>query len=83
MICLNKNSIQLSGQLFMFKSICMISLILFPLSSAFGGDLSGQVIYSGKIPAPKIINTGKYAKVCGSEIISQTLLVKDKGVKMR
>ena len=81
MICLNKNSVKLSGQLFMFKSICMISLILLPLNSAFGGNLSGKVMYSGQVPAPKVINTGKYAKVCGPEIISQTLLVKDKGVK--
>ncbi|MGV7222571.1 MAG: hypothetical protein ACQ9MH_13685 [Nitrospinales bacterium] len=65
----------------MFKSICMISLILLPLNSAFGGNLSGQVIYSGKIPAPKVFNTGKYAKACGPEIKSQSLLVKDKGVK--
>jgi hypothetical protein len=59
----------------------MISLILLPLNSAFGGNLSGQVMYSGKVPAAKVINTGKYAKACGPEIISQTLLVKDKGVK--
>ena len=81
MICHNKNRIQPIRQLFMFKSICLISLILLPLSSAFGGTLSGQVTYSGKIPAQKIINTGKYAKACGPEIKSQSLLIKNNGVK--
>lgn len=65
----------------MIKAICLIALFLFPLNSAFGGALSGQVTYSGKVPPPKIIKTGKYAKACGPEIISQSLIVENKGVK--
>jgi len=59
----------------------MISLILFPLSPAFGGNLTGQVTYFGEVPAPKIINTGKYSKACGPKIILQPLLIKNNGVK--
>jgi hypothetical protein len=81
MICSNKIRHHFSGQLYMLKFICMISLLLLPFNSVFAGSLSGQVKYSGKVPAPKVINTGKYSKACGPEIKSQSLLVKDKGVK--
>ena len=81
MIYFNKNINRQSGVLMMFKTICSVMLLLIPLNSSFAGTLSGQITYSGEVPAPKIIKTGKYSKACGPEIVSQSLIVENKGVK--
>jgi len=81
MISFSKNITHKLDNMSMFKAICLFLFILFPLNSAFAGSLSGRVTYSGKAPSQKIIKTGKYAKACGPEIKSQSLIIENKGLK--
>ena len=65
----------------MIKTFWVIIIIIFSADLAVAGSLQGRITYSGKVPPPKIIKTGKYAKACGSEVTLYSLVVENKGVK--
>ena len=81
MIYFSGNKNRQPGILLMRIAICLIFLLLTPLNQALAGTLSGQITYSGKAPAAKITKTGRYAKACGPEIVSQSLIIENKGIK--
>ena len=65
----------------MLKSLSLIAILLFTVSGAQAGSIQGEIIFSGEVPAPKTIKTGKFSKVCGPLIHSDALLVDNKRVK--
>ena len=65
----------------MFQAFSLILLLLWIASPLHAGPIQGKVGYPGPVPPPKIIKTGKYAKVCGPEVRDQSLLVQNKGVQ--
>lgn len=65
----------------MLKSLSLIAFLLVTVGGAQAGSIHGKIIFSGEVPAPKTISTGKYVKVCGPSIQSDALLVDNKRVK--
>lgn len=65
----------------MLKSLSFIAILLFMVSGTHAGSITGEIKFSGQVPAPKIFETGKYRKVCGPSIQSDALLVDNKRVK--
>ena len=65
----------------MFKLIFATFSLLILASPAQAGTIQGEVKYSGKVPAPVTHKTGKFAKVCGSEILEESLILKNQKVK--
>ena len=65
----------------MFKLIFATFSLLILASPAHAGTIQGEVKYSGKVPAPVAHKTGKFAKVCGSEILEESLILKNQKVK--
>jgi len=63
------------------KLLSLIAILLFTVSGAQAGSIQGEIIFSGEVPAPKTIKTGKFSKVCGPLIQSDALLVDNKRVK--
>jgi len=64
----------------MLKSLSLIAILLFTVSGTHAGSIKGEIKFSGQVPAPKTIETGKYRKVCGPSIQSDALLVDNKRV---
>ena len=65
----------------MFKLIFATFSLLILTSPAHAGTIQGEVKYSGKVPDPVTHKTGKFAKVCGSEILEEPLILKNQKVK--
>lgn len=65
----------------MFKSIFAIFLLLILASPVHAGTIKGEVKYSGKVPAPVTHKTGKFKKVCGPEILDESLILENQKVK--
>lgn len=65
----------------MFKLIFVTFSLLILASPVHAGTIQGEVKYSGKIPPPIAHKTGKFAKVCGSEIQEESLVLKNQKVK--
>ena len=65
----------------MFQTFSLVFSLVILASSAWAGPIKGQVKYTAAVPAPKVIKTGKYAKVCGPEITDPSLLVSNQGVQ--
>ena len=65
----------------MFKSIFATFSLLILASPVFGGTIKGEVKYTGKVPPPVMHKTGKFKKVCGAEIPSEALILKNQKVK--
>ena len=65
----------------MLKTLSAIALLFLSASLTHAGSITGEIVFSGQVPAPKIIKTGKYSKVCGPTIQSNALLVDNKRVK--
>jgi len=58
----------------------VIAVLLMP-GSAFCASIKGVAMFSGKIEQLKPYKTGKYKKVCGSDIPNESMLIDNKGVK--
>ena len=65
----------------MFKLIFVTFSLLILASPVHAGTIQGEVKYSGKVPPPIAHKTGKFAKVCGSEILEESLVLKNQKVK--
>lgn len=65
----------------MIKIFWVVIILLFSANVATAGSLQGRITYNSKVPPPKIIKTGKYAKACGPKITLNSLVVENKGVK--
>ena len=65
----------------MFKLIIATFSLLILASPTQAGSIKGEIKYSGKIPLPVAHKTGKFAKVCGPEILEESLIVKNQRVK--
>jgi plastocyanin len=65
----------------MFKLIFATFSLLILASPVQAGTIKGEVKYSGKIPAPVTHKTGKYKKVCGAEIMDESLVLENQKVK--
>ena len=65
----------------MFKLIFATFSLLILASPVHAGTIRGEVKYSGKVPPPIVHKTGKFAKVCGSEILEESLILKNQKVK--
>jgi len=65
----------------MLKSLSITAILLFMASLVQAGSITGDVKFSGQVPAPKVSKTGKYSKVCGPVVQSNALLVENKRVK--
>lgn len=65
----------------MFKLIFATFSLLILASPAYAGTIQGEVKYSGKVPAPVSHKTGKFAKVCGPEILEESLILENQKVK--
>jgi len=65
----------------MIKLIFATFSLLILASPVHAGTIQGEVKYSGKVPAPVTHKTGKFAKVCGSEILEESLILKNQKVK--
>ena len=58
----------------------VIAVLLMP-GSAFCASIKGVAMFSGKIEQLKPYKTGKYKKVCGSDIPNESMLIDNKGVR--
>jgi len=65
----------------MFKLIFATFSLLILTSPIHAGTIKGEVKYTGKAPAPVIHKTGKFKKVCGSEILEESLILENQKVK--
>ncbi len=65
----------------MFKLIFATFSLLILSSPVHAGTIKGEVKYSGKVPAPVTHNTGKFKKVCGPEILDESLILENQKVK--
>ena len=65
----------------MFKLIFVTFSLLTLASPTNAGTITGEIKYSGKIPAQVTHKTGKFKKVCGPEIPDESLILKDRKVK--
>lgn len=65
----------------MFKLIFAIFSLLILAAPTHAGDIKGEVKYTGKAPAPVTHKTGKFQKVCGPEILSESLILENQKVK--
>jgi len=65
----------------MFKIIFALFSTLILASLVHAGTIKGEIQYTGKIPAPVVHQTGKFAKVCGSEIQGESLILENQKVK--
>jgi plastocyanin len=65
----------------MFKLIFATFSLLILASPVHAGTIQGEVKYSGKAPAPVTHKTGKFAKVCGPEILEESLILENQKVK--
>jgi hypothetical protein len=58
----------------------VITVLLVP-GLAFSGSIQGVTIFSGNTEQLKPYKTGKYKKVCGTDIPNESILISNKGVK--
>ncbi len=58
----------------------VITVLLVP-GLAFSGSIQGVAIFSGNTEQLKPYKTGKYKKVCGTDIPNESILINNKGVK--
>jgi hypothetical protein len=58
----------------------VITVLLVP-GLAFSGSIQGVAIFSGNTEQLKPYKTGKYKKVCGTDIPNESILISNKGVK--
>ena len=58
----------------------VIAVLLMP-GLAFCASIKGVAMFSGKIEQLKPYKTGKYKKVCGSDIPNESMLIDNKGVR--
>lgn len=65
----------------MFKLIFATFSLLLLAGPTLAGTVRGEVQYTGKAPAPVIHKTGKFQKVCGPEILDESLVLKNQKVK--
>ena len=65
----------------MYKLIFATFSLLILTSSVQAGTIKGEVKYSGKVPAPITYKTGKFKKVCGPEILDESLIIENQSVK--
>lgn len=65
----------------MFKFIFATFSLLILAYPAHAGTIEGEVKYSGKVPAPVTHKTGKFKKVCGAEIMDESLILENQKVK--
>jgi plastocyanin len=65
----------------MFKFIFATFSLLILASPVQAGNIKGEIIYSGKVPAPVTQKTGKLKKVCGLEIKDESLILENQKVK--
>lgn len=49
--------------------------------NAFAGSVEGTIRFDREVPAPKKHATGKFANICGPEIVDPSLIVNNKGLK--
>jgi len=52
-----------------------VLLLLLVPGLAFAGAIKGKITYSAEVKTPAAINTGKYKKACGPEVINEKLMV--------
>lgn len=65
----------------MFKLIFATFSLLILASPVHAGTIKGEVKYTGNVPAPVTHKTGKFKKVCGPEILDESLILKNQRVK--
>ena len=65
----------------MFKTIFATFSLLVWIAPAFAGTIKGEVKFTGKAPPPVIHKTGKFKKVCGPEILDESLILENQKVK--
>lgn len=65
----------------MIKAVIAILTFLIWTASGWAGTLKGTIQFTGQTPAPKVHETGRFSKVCGPEIVDNSLLVENKNVK--
>jgi len=65
----------------MYKLIFATFSLLILTSPVHAGTIKGEVKYSGKVPAPVTHKTGKFKKVCGPEILDESLILENQSVK--
>ena len=65
----------------MFKLIFATFSLLILASPVLAGTIKGEVKFTGKVPAPVTHKTGKFKKVCGPEILEESLIIKKQKVK--
>lgn len=62
----------------MQRILTSILIVLLGYSPAFSGTIKGTTAFSGEVSALPAHKTGKYRKVCGTEVLDESLLVENK-----
>lgn len=65
----------------MFKTIFATFSLLILASPMHAATIKGEIKYLGKVPSPVTHKTGKFKKVCGSEILEESLILQNQKVK--
>ncbi|MCH8157964.1 MAG: FAD-dependent oxidoreductase [Nitrospinae bacterium] len=62
----------------MWRILTPILIVLLGYSPAFSGTIKGTTAFSGEVSALPAHKTGKYRKVCGTEVPDESLLIENK-----
>ena len=65
----------------MYKLIFATFILLILASPVHAGTIKGKIKYSGEVPVQVTHKTGKFKKVCGAEILDESLVLKNQKVK--
>ena len=65
----------------MYKLIFATFILLILASPVHAGTIKGEIKYSGEVPVQVTHKTGKFKKVCGAEILDESLVLKNQKVK--